>query len=428
MFRSIVSRSALLCLCMCSATAVADDWPHWRGPNRDGTTAESSGYGDGTWPNRELWHANVGDGGTSPIFVDGCVYAIGLRDGPDVVQCLDAATGKQLWHVSYPSRKYGRHATGDEGLYSGPNATPEYDTETGYLYTLSIDGELHCWNTKRDGQQVWKLNLYDKYKAPRRPKVGRQGLRDYGYTTAPLVHRDWLIVEVGSVAGNLIAFDKRTGEQVWTSKRKDPAGHTGGPAPLKVEGVPCVAVLTLYGLHVARLDVGNEGKTVAFVEWTTDFANNIASPAVFDDHAVITSGYNHNAIALMKLSLSGAQKVWEQPLASLVCTPVVHGGHIYWAWQKLHCLDLKTGQPRWAGGNFSDAGSCIVTGDDRLIVWGGSGTLCLAETAKRSPDRFTQLADKKNLATTDVWPHAALADGRLFCKDRTGNLRCFSLK
>jgi outer membrane protein assembly factor BamB len=405
----------------------ADDWPHWRGANRNGIVAEPSGWTSRGWLGREpVWTRNVGEGGTSPIVVKGRVYTMGWSGGRDTVWCLNATTGAVVWTAGYASPRHGRHATGDEGLYAGPSSTPEYDPQTGYLYTLGVDGELNCWDTNSDGRRLWRLNLYDECRVPRRPKIGRQGLRDYGYTTAPLGYGDWVIVEVGDDEGNLMAFGKTTGKRLWASQCKDPAGHTGGLVPMTVEGVPCVAVLTLHNLLVARLDRGHEGETVAQYEWATEFANSIATPAVEGDSVLITSGYNHDSICRLKITLGGVRKLWEHPLHSKICSPVIHRGQVYWAFQQLHCLDFATGEPRWAGGSFGDAGSCVVTGDGRLLVWAGRGKLVLAETAAASPRAYKPLAEINGIFATDVWPHVVLAGGRIYCKDRSGNLKCFT--
>jgi outer membrane protein assembly factor BamB len=406
--------------------APAADWPHWRGPERNGLSGEDSGWKAGAWPpGKPLWGHNAGKGASSPVVVDGKVYTFGWTAGQDRLACLDAASGKELWAVSYKCPQYGRHHAGDEFAYSGSSSTPEVDTETGLLYTLATDGGLNCWDTRKKGAKVWGFNLYDRYRAGQRPKVGRRGLRDYGYTSSSLVSGNALLVEVGTREGNLMAFDKRTGRRLWASECKDPAGHTGGPALITVEGVPCVAVLTIRNLVVVRLDQGNEGKTVASYPWITDFANNIAGPSVHGNHVLITSAYNHDAICNLEITLQGARKVWEKPYPSKVCTPVVYNGHIYWAWRTLRCLDLKTGELKWEGGNFGDAGSCIVTRDGRIIVWGGKGKLVLAETADRSPKKYRELAVKDRVFSSIAWPHVVLSDGRLYCKDRDGNLRCY---
>ncbi len=405
----------------------SDDWPHWRGPNRNDITSESSGWTADGWRSAEsAWKQNVGEGSTSPIVVGDRLFVMGWRDEKDFVYCLDAKSGREVWSVSYKCPQYGRLATGDEGLYSGPTSTPEFDEATGFLYTLSCDGDLICWDTNHRGQRIWSVNLYDSYSIHRRPKVGRSGQRDYGYTTAPLVHGDWVIVEAGADEGTLLALDKTTGKQVWQSEAKGPAGHTGGVVPILVESVPCVAVMTFQGLLVTRLDAGHEGRTVAQYEWITDFVNNIATPAVHENYVVITSAYNHQAICKLEITMDGARKIWEQPFPSKVCSPIIHNGHIYFAWQRMRCLDFETGEQKWEGGDFSDAGSCIVTSDNRIIVWGGRGRLALVDTADQSPDSYHESASIDNMFSTDVWPHVALAHGRLFCKDRDGNLACIA--
>ena len=406
-----------------------DDWTHWRGTQRDGHSMESSHWqGDGKWlPSDPAWTIQAGEGGSSPIIADGRLYLFGWVDGKNSIECFDAATGRQRWGQQYDSPRYGRKSLGDLGLYSGPSSTPELDTDTGFLYTLGSDGDLHCWDAFDDGKQAWHINLYDQYDTPQRPRVGRSGHRDYGFTSAPLVYKDVVIVEAGGSGGTLVAFDKRTGKQRWVSDAKHIPGHTGGPALIKIDGVDCAAVLTFSHLLVTRIDGPRVGETVAEYEWTTTFANNIAGACVAGDRVLITSAYNHNAICCLKISSGKATKVWEQRYASKVCTPLVHENRVYVAWQRLRCLDLESGRQLWEGESFGDAGSLIATADDRLIAWVGNGEVILAETAKRSPKKLTVLAKSKRMFRDDVWPHIALADGRLYCKNRDGTLHCFAL-
>ena len=100
-----------------------------------------------------------------------------------------------------------------------------------------------------------------------------------------------------------------------------------------------VAALTFAGLLVVRLDTARTGETVATYPCMTDFVNNIASPAVQDDCVLITSEYNHPAMCKMRITLSGADKLWEQSFASKACTPVIHHDRIYDAWHRLRRLD-----------------------------------------------------------------------------------------
>lgn len=414
---------------MLVSVATPDDWPHWRGPNRNGVVSESSRWESGAWPSiQQAWTANVGEGSTSPLVVGDRLYTMGWQNGKDTVVCLDTADGKPIWRQSYPSPRYGRLALGDQSIYSATSSTPEYDLETGLLYTLGVDGDLHCWDTGRDGKKVWHINLHQQFDVPRRPKVGRSGHRDYGYTSSPLIFQDWLIVEVGATQGNLIAFDKRSGKTSWQSEDKSEAGHTGGPVPILVERVPCVAIHNFAGLLVTRLDGSNAGKTVATYPWVTSFANNIASATVHKNSVLLTSSYNHHKIARFDITLEGAKKIWEQGEASKVCSPVVFEGKIYWAWRQLMCLDFETGKLVWKGGRFSDQGSCILTSDGRILIWSGKGRLSLAESARRSPNQYEELASRNVLSRDDAWPHLVLSDGQLYCKDRRGNLVCLKLE
>ena len=410
------------------AAARAAEWPHWRGPNRDGTTPENSGWERGAWPPRELWRVNTGVGSTSPLVADGKVYTMGWAHNTDSVICLDAATGRELWRASYSCRKFGRNAAGDQGLYAGPSSTPECDPETRYLFTLSTDGHLFCWDTRQRGSKVWELNLYDRYRMPKRPAANQSGRRDYGYTTAPLVVGDELLVEVGGNAGTVVAFDKRSGRQRWASAAKHLAGHTAGAVLMTVEGVPCLGVLALEGLLVMRLDEGHRGETVAHYPYQTDFANSIASPAVLGHDVLITSGYNHKTMTKLRIGLDGASVVWTQRgIVSQVCTPVFLDGRAYWSFNHVHCLDVADGKLLWKGRSGGADGSCIVTADKRLIVWADRGELLLVETAERSPAECRILSRVGRLFRAEVWPHIALSDGRLFCRDRNGNLACLSL-
>jgi outer membrane protein assembly factor BamB len=233
---------------------------------------------------------------------------------------------------------------------------------------------------------------------------------------------------VGANSGNVMGFGKRDGKRQWASENTDPAGHCGGMSPMTVGGVPCLAVLTLRNLVVVRVDRGKEGRTLGQYEWITDFGNNVATPAVQDNFVLVTSEYNRNAICKLEVSEGNIRKVWEKRHASKACSPVIHNGHVYWAWQRLHCLDFATGERKWDGGSFGDPGSVIVTADGRLIVWGERGKLVLAESADRSPDAYKELARSVRVTDSPAWPHVVLADGRLYCKDREGALKCFALK
>lgn len=409
------------------------DWPHWLGAGRNGLSAEHSRFRAAPWPAaRPTWRTTVGEGASSPLAAGGRVYTIGWANNRDTVTCLDAATGAVVWQQHYPAPRYGRHATGDQGFYGGATATPELDLRSGYLYTLSADGDLHCWDTRAGGRRVWGFNLTQRYGVRQRTQVTRRAasLRDYGYTAAPLLLGNALLVEAGAPDGHVMAFDPRTGDRLWASASREQAGHAGGMAPITISGQQCIAVLGLRKLIVMAVEsdgAAPPGRTVAEYSWEVDYGNCIPTPAVEGQHVLLTSAHNLRRMVKLHIAPGAAQPVWEQNVYSAVCTPVIHRGSVYWASQGLQCADLATGKLRWEGGRFGQASSCLVTADGRVVVWSNEGDLALVEGAERSPGEYRELSLLPRLFHSEAWPQVVLAEGRLFCRARDGNLACFAL-
>ena len=416
-----------------SGVALGANWSQWLGSDRNGITTESSGW-PSSWPPKMIWSKNIGSGCTSPIMVDGKLYVMGWQGegdlgknpiGIDTLYCLEAQTGKELWKQAYPCRYQSRTRTGDEGAYGGPSSTPTFDPQTKYLHTLSIDGDLRCWDTNKEGKLVWSKNLYDEYKIPQRPDVGG-GTRDYGFTSSPLIQGKSVIIEVGDGAGTIIAFDKKTGQRQWASKCTEFAGHSSGPVSMTVDGVNCLATFALRKLVVMRTDKDHEGETIAEYDWQTNYANNIATPAVSGNAIVVTSSQNISKTALFEVSLGGVKEKWNVREYSAVCSPIIYNGQIYMASEQLKCLDLTNGQRKWRGGNFGN-GSCLITAGDNKVITFGNGQLVLAE-ASPSDGQYHELSSVKDIVPDICYPHIALSNGIICCKDKAGNMVCFSLR
>jgi len=397
---------------LAAGAARAADWPSWRGPDRTDISAEDSGWKAGGWPPAAAaWWKDVGAGENSPVVGGGRVFVLGRAGGADNVYCLDPATGNEVWKQTYPSRGRSRFATGDEGAYiEGTISTPSYDAQTGYLFSLGVDGELNCWNTAQKGAKVWGFNLFDTFRVGR-----RSGNRDYGYTSSPLVYGDWVVAEVGSGQGNLVAFDKKTGKRAWASEDTSMAGHTGGPVPIVVDKVPCIAALCLGELLVVRTDPGKEGRTVAKYPYRPQYNAYLTTPAWWDGLMVVS---NHlGSDDLVQISLGSAVRRGNSPHVE-VSSPIFCKNRLYKIAGRLECWDVKaTGITKvWAGDDFGTGGTLILTADDKLICL-GNGRLALYDADGK------KLAEKSGVATG--WPHVAFAGGRVYCKNSGGRLECY---
>src|SRR5216117_1415096 len=181
----------------------AEDWPQFRGPNRDGIWHETGILK--SFPAEGLkvrWRTPVGPGWSSPVVVRGRVYLTDMRlEKPKAwerIRCFKESTGKPLWsHASelvYPDWAFIPEHGG------GPAATPI--VEDGKLYSLGRSGQVDCLDA-RNGKVIWEKQL--EY------EIGELSCR-----ASPLIEGNLLILFPGAKPGAcVIALDKRSGKEVW---------------------------------------------------------------------------------------------------------------------------------------------------------------------------------------------------------------------
>src|SRR5438093_6895501 len=125
------------------------DWPQWRGPNRD---AKAVGFkAPKTWPKElaQKWKVTVGEGVATPSLAGEKLYVFSRQSGAEIIRSMDAASGKELWQNKYDSLG----ASGPASWFSGPRATPA--VADGKVVTLGVRGVLSCL-AAADGKLLWR--------------------------------------------------------------------------------------------------------------------------------------------------------------------------------------------------------------------------------------------------------------------------------
>ena len=136
----------------------AQDWPQWRGPNRDGSVAQA-GAAD-SWPDKlkPVWKVKTGEGHSSPVVSGGRVYQFARTGNNEVVYAFDLATGRKLFEHAYPAPYEMNSAATAHG--KGPKSTPTF--AAGRLCTLGMSGVLTCLNADT-GAVVWRYESAGKF-------------------------------------------------------------------------------------------------------------------------------------------------------------------------------------------------------------------------------------------------------------------------
>src|SRR5262249_10512832 len=141
------------------SVSLAQDWPQWRGPNRDGVA--SSFTAPTVWPDKlkTIWKVSVGVGHSSPVVDGRRVFLLSRQEENEVASCFDFDTGKLLWRDGYPAPYSMNPAATSHG--KGPKSTPVFSA--GKLYTLGISGVLSCYDANT-GRVIWRKEFTKQFK------------------------------------------------------------------------------------------------------------------------------------------------------------------------------------------------------------------------------------------------------------------------
>ena len=359
MNRTITAVAGLLAIS--ASCALAQDWPQWRGPNRD---AKASGFtAPQTWPKEltQKWKVSVGLGDATPALVGNKLYVFARQDADEVIRCLDAANGKELWQEKYAAQA----ASGPAAQHSGPRSSPA--VADGKVVTIGVGGVLSCVDAA-SGKMLWRKDDF----SGAWPK--------FFTASSPIVTGGLCIAQLGSESnGGIVAYDLATGDQKW--KWTGDGTAYASPDLLTVEGTKMVVTLTakkIVGLGVA------DGKLLWEAPFPVQGMNYNAATPIVEGQTVIFAGAGRGTKAVkIEKTADGfaAKELWSNPDNGVQFnSPVLKGGQIYGLSQKsvIFCLDAKDGRTLWTTdlggrgfGSIVDAGSVLLalTPKGELLVF-----------------------------------------------------------
>ena len=403
-FSCLCSSMIVFAAALIASAAKPGDWPQWRGPNRDGASAETGLLKE--WPEdgpKVVWQVdNVGAAYSTVSIADGRIFTQGNVEGESKILCLDEKDGKTLWSVKHPKSDGAyTHGRGD-----GPRGTPTIDGER--LYAENGDGSVACLETKT-GKEIWSLHLLDDLNGGRRPP-------GWGFCESPLVDGDKLIVTPGGKDGAVAALNKLTGEVIWRSTDVTDRAHYSSAIVAVVHGV------RQYIQFTNSRVVGLDAKSGALLWDYSNSANrtaNVCTPICSEEYVFSSSAYGTGG-GLVKLSVDGdkfmAEEVYfQKPMANHHGGIILLDGMMYgFGSGGLICMDFKTGEIAWRNRSVRKGSLCFA--DGHLYCFGERNLMALVEANPKEyveKGRFpTPKSDKPS------WAHPVVSNGRLYLRDQ----------
>lgn len=401
----------LVGLMLVTNAARGEDWPQWRGPNRDGAWSDTglieSFPADGL---KIRWRVPVGIGFSSPVVADGRVYVtdsqLAKPKACERVHAFEARTGAQQWShiydVNYPEAGF------DEKYPHGPISTPI--VAEGKIYTWGHAGILFCLDAL-GGDVVWHRDIKMEYAGAYLDTAG-----------SPLLEDNLLIVPVGAKPNAcMIAFDKCSGHEVWKSLDEEPSASS----PIVVEAGGKRQLIVWTPQAVTALDPAT-GNTYWRERLSTIQDATVATP-VYHDGRLLISG--------LMLQLDGdrpaATVLWPKSRATArrilsdTSTALFRDDYIYSARSagEFVCLEASTGNQLWETDKVTDlksgASVHVTSIGESVLLYTDQGDLI---RARLSPQGYQEISRARVLeppATWNrkcAWAAPAFANGHVYAR------------
>jgi outer membrane protein assembly factor BamB len=375
--------------------SAAPDWPQWRGPHRDGISAETGLLP--SWPDegpKLLWKVSgIGQGYSSPIVVADRVYITGDQDRELAINAF-TLDGQTAWKTT--------NGAPWKNPYPGARSSCTFDD--GKLYHMNAHGRLVCLDAAT-GEEAWVVNVLEQYQAKN---------IIWGISESVVVHGDRVFATPAGAKGLMVAHDKRTGAPIWATAALDgeqasyssPILINVGPRQLLVNGglKYVFAVDSENGALVWRLPQVDPNNTVN------------TTPVLWGRRLLLTnSSRGFGAVFGVQFGDDSASRAWTSNLT------ISHGGTVCVDGQLCGAssrgdargwvmIDAATGKPRQVS---DQPGGSMIFADGRFYCLTASGVMLLQELTEagfRTAGTF-RLAEGR-----DVWAHPVLCQGRLFLR------------
>ncbi len=376
----------------------AQDWPQWRGRDRDG--AIHSFREPARWPERltKHWKVEVGLGYATPLLVRDRIYTYTRQGEDEVLTALDAGTGTALWRTAYPAPFQMNPATSKHG--AGPKSTPAF--AAGRLFTLGMSGTVTAFDAET-GRRLWQ-----KPASPVSPL--------YHTATSPLVDGDLVILHLGGHNdGALTALDVSTGDVRWSWNGDGPA--YGSPMVFELSGTRQVVAFSqenFVGVSTAT------GELLWRRPYTTQSTTTSQTPILYRE-TVIEAGRG-NGITAFRVVRQGAEwkteNVWHTDEVSMHLSSGVAVDSVLFGFSHLNrgqyfALDLDTGRILWTSEPRQAENAAIVRAGEILFSLEDDGELVVFGASRTA---FEEIG-RYEVAPSETWAQPTISDNRVFVKD-----------
>jgi outer membrane protein assembly factor BamB len=415
--------AVLLVLALLPLAALrAEDWPQWRGPNRDGVCGETGlleSFPAGGLKVR--WRVPVGWGFSSPIVAQGRVFLadseVERPKAKECIRCFDESTGQMLWthryDVAYEDWAF------DPTQEVGPVATPI--VESGKLYALGRLSHLFCLDVQK-GEVLWQKDLHKEYQAAFAPGA-----------PSPLIEGNLLILFIGGKPDAcLIALDKDTGKEIW--KALDESLTFSSPIVISAGGKKQLIVWT--NESVTSLDPAS-GETWWHQRLVTSPDYAVSTPVFHKDRLLIGG-----LMFQLDVDKPAAKVLWPESKAparrifSHTSTALLRDDCVFSAKStgELICLDANTGKQIWESTKVTDlkggASIHLTPSGDSVLLYTDKGELIRARLSAQGYEEISCVAVLEPTfpfgGRKVAWPAPAYANRQIFA--RSGKeLVCASL-